>query len=64
MTRLIKELSESVGHAFRGDVEHPRPVRWARAGFAAQDFLREIQAMSDRFETMRIDGLDYRRRAV
>ncbi|MFI5061339.1 MAG: AFG1/ZapE family ATPase, partial [Actinomycetales bacterium] len=30
--------------------------------FAASDFLREIQALSSYFETIRIDGLDYRRR--
>ena len=30
--------------------------------FAAQDFLREIQAMAERFEVLRIDGEDYRRR--
>ena len=30
--------------------------------FAASDFMREIQAMSDRFETIRIDGSDYRQR--
>jgi cell division protein ZapE len=32
--------------------------------FAAQDFLREIHAMSSSFETLRIDGTDYRQRAV
>jgi cell division protein ZapE len=32
--------------------------------FAAQDFLREIHAMSASFETLRIDGTDYRQRAV
>jgi cell division protein ZapE len=30
--------------------------------FAAADFLREIHALSSNFETLRIDGLDYRRR--
>ena len=32
--------------------------------FAAQDFLREIHAMSASFQTIRIDGNDYRHRAV
>ena len=32
--------------------------------FAAQDFLREIHAMSANFETLRIDGTDYRQRAL
>src|SRR5690606_32151424 len=31
---------------------------------AAQDFLREIHAMSASFETIRIDGVDYRQRAI
>ena len=30
--------------------------------FAAADFIREIHALSDRFTTVRIDGLDYRHR--
>jgi cell division protein ZapE len=30
--------------------------------FAAQDFLREIDALAAQFTTLRIDGLDYRRR--
>jgi predicted ATPase len=32
--------------------------------FAAQDFLREIHAMASSFETIRIDGTDYRQRAL
>ncbi|WP_420364529.1 cell division protein ZapE [Curtobacterium sp. L3-7] len=62
MTRLIKELTES-GTRFAATSNTP-PGALGEGRFAAQDFLREIQAMSDRFETMRIDGLDYRRRAV
>jgi cell division protein ZapE len=62
MTRLIKELSES-GTRFAATSNTP-PGALGEGRFAAQDFLREIQAMSDRFDTLRIDGLDYRRRAV
>ncbi|ROS73971.1 cell division protein ZapE [Curtobacterium sp. PhB130] len=62
MTRLIKELSDT-GTRFAATSNTP-PGALGEGRFAAQDFLREIQAMSDRFETMRIDGLDYRRRAV
>ncbi|OIH93772.1 cell division protein ZapE [Curtobacterium sp. MCBA15_001] len=62
MTRLIKELSET-GTRFAATSNTP-PGALGEGRFAAQDFLREIQTMSDRFETMRIDGLDYRRRAV
>ncbi|MFM9785947.1 AFG1/ZapE family ATPase, partial [Streptomyces scabiei] len=32
--------------------------------FAAQDFLREIHAMAASFQTLRIDGTDYRQRAI
>lgn len=62
MTRLIKELSDA-GTRFAATSNTP-PGALGEGRFAAQDFLREIQAMSDRFETLRIDGLDYRRRAV
>ncbi len=61
MTRLIKELSET-GTRFAATSNTP-PGALGEGRFAAQDFLREIQAMSDRFDTLRIDGLDYRRRA-
>ena len=30
--------------------------------FAADDFLREIQAVSGHFEVLRVDGEDYRHR--
>ncbi|MBE7163018.1 MAG: cell division protein ZapE [Williamsia herbipolensis] len=62
MTRLIKELSDT-GTRFAATSNTP-PGALGEGRFAAQDFLREIQAMSDRFDTLRIDGLDYRRRAV
>lgn len=32
--------------------------------FAAQDFLREIQGLADCFETLRVEGEDYRARGV
>src|SRR3712207_9046547 len=32
--------------------------------FAAEDFLREIQALADRFEVVRVDGEDYRHRVA
>lgn len=32
--------------------------------FAAQDFLREIQALSGHFESVRVDGEDYRHRGL
>ena len=38
------------------------PERLGEGRFAAQDFLREIQGLSDHFDTVRIDGEDYRHR--
>jgi cell division protein ZapE len=38
------------------------PDRLGEGRFAAADFLREIQGLAARFETIRIDGRDYRRR--
>ena len=51
-----------IRHPHRAPPATPRRTRSARAGSPRSDFLREIQALSDRFETIRIDGLDYRRR--
>ncbi|MFI5953552.1 cell division protein ZapE [Cryptosporangium sp. NPDC051539] len=38
------------------------PDKLGEGRFAADDFLREIQALSARFETVRVDGPDYRHR--
>ena len=40
------------------------PDRLGEGRFAAEDFLREIQALSARFEVVRIDGPDYRHREL
>ena len=40
------------------------PEALGEGRFAAQDFLREIQGLSRRFDTVRIDGEDYRHRGV
>lgn len=60
MTRLIGELT-STGTKFIATSNTP-PNALGEGRFAAQDFMREIQAMSDRFLTIRIDGEDYRQR--
>ncbi|MCS6712710.1 cell division protein ZapE [Brachybacterium sp. EF45031] len=60
MTRLIRELSDR-GVAVVA-TSNTLPDALGEGRFAAQDFLREIQAMADRFEVIRIDGHDYRRR--
>jgi cell division protein ZapE len=40
------------------------PDRLGEDRFAAEDFLREIQALAARFETVHIDGPDYRHRGL
>jgi cell division protein ZapE len=60
MTRLLAELVSSGTRVAATSNTPPNSLGEGR--FAAQDFLREIQAMAGNFETVRIDGLDYRRR--
>jgi cell division protein ZapE len=62
MTRLLTELSAS-GTRLAATSNTP-PNALGEGRFAAADFLREIQSLSDRFDTVRIDGLDYRRRDI
>jgi cell division protein ZapE len=62
MTRLLGELV-GTGTKLAATSNTP-PNALGEGRFAAQDFLREIQAMSDSFQTVRIDGTDYRQRAV
>jgi cell division protein ZapE len=62
MTRLLGEL---VGSGTRlAATSNTPPNALGEGRFAAQDFLREIHAMAASFETVRIDGTDYRHRAV
>lgn len=60
MTRLLGELIASGSRVAATSNTPPNSLGEGR--FAAADFLREIQAMSANFQTVRIDGLDYRRR--
>jgi len=62
MTRLLGELA-ATGTRIAATSNTP-PNALGEGRFAAVDFLREIQALSERFDIMRIDGLDYRRRDV
>jgi cell division protein ZapE len=62
MTRLLGELVAS-GTRLAATSNTP-PNALGEGRFAAQDFLREIHAMSASFETLRIDGTDYRQRAI
>lgn len=62
MTRLIGDLT-STGSRIVATSNTP-PNALGEGRFAAADFMREIQAMSDRFVTIRIDGVDYRQRDI
>ena len=62
MTRLLAELVPT-GTRLAATSNTP-PNALGEGRFAAQDFLREIHAMSASFQTIRIDGTDYRQRAV
>ncbi len=62
MTRLLAELVSS-GTRLAATSNTP-PNALGEGRFAAQDFLREIHAMSASFQTLRIDGTDFRQRAV
>jgi len=62
MTRLLGELA--AGGTRIAATSNTPPNALGEGRFAAQDFLREIQALSDRFDIVRIDGLDYRRRDI
>lgn len=62
MTRLLGELAE--GGTRMAATSNTPPGALGEGRFAAADFLREITAIADRFEIVRIDGLDYRRREI
>ena len=60
MSRLLRELADR-GVALAA-TSNTLPESLGEGRFAAEDFLREIQALADRFEVLRIDGEDYRHR--
>ncbi|GAB3407304.1 cell division protein ZapE [Schumannella luteola] len=62
MSRLLGELA--AGGTRIAATSNTPPNALGEGRFAAADFLREISALADRFEIVRIDGLDYRRREV
>ena len=62
MSRLLGALADT-GTRIAATSNTP-PNALGEGRFAAQDFLREIDSLASRFEIMRIDGLDYRRRDV
>ena len=62
MSRLLSELV-ATGTRIAATSNTP-PNALGEGRFAAQDFLREIDACAPHCRTIRIDGVDYRRRAI
>ncbi|HEY9498004.1 MAG TPA: cell division protein ZapE [Terrimesophilobacter sp.] len=62
MSRLLNELAAS-GTRIAATSNTP-PNALGDGRFAAADFLREIDSLAAKFTTIRIDGLDYRRRVL
>jgi cell division protein ZapE len=62
MSRLLRELADH-GVALAA-TSNTLPESLGEGRFAAEDFLREIQALAARFEVVRIDGPDYRHRGA
>lgn len=62
MSRLLRELADR-GVALAA-TSNTLPESLGEGRFAADDFLREIQALAARFEVVRIDGPDYRHRGA
>lgn len=62
MSRLLRELSDA-GVALAA-TSNTLPESLGEGRFAAEDFLREIQALAARFEVVRVDGPDYRHRTA
>jgi cell division protein ZapE len=60
MARLIRELMDA--GATVAATSNTLPEALGEGRFAAEDFLREIQALSDSFDVVRIDGPDHRHR--
>ncbi|MBO3087304.1 cell division protein ZapE [Cellulomonas dongxiuzhuiae] len=62
MSRLLRELADR-GVAIAA-TSNTLPGSLGEGRFAAEDFLREIQALAARFDVLRVDGEDHRHRGV
>lgn len=58
ITRLLTEVADS--GARLAVTSNTLPDKLGEGRFAAEDFRREIHALASRFETIRVDGPDYR----
>ncbi|WP_027947006.1 cell division protein ZapE [Amycolatopsis taiwanensis] len=62
VSRLLREIT-SAGVRVAA-TSNTLPEKLGAGRFAAEDFLREIQSLSERFSVVRIDGPDYRHRGL
>ncbi|WP_238147743.1 MULTISPECIES: cell division protein ZapE [Micrococcaceae] len=62
MSRLMRELSDA--GVKLAATSNTLPGSLGEGRFAAADFKREIQVLSDQFDVIRIDGEDYRHRGL
>ncbi|PPK64699.1 cell division protein ZapE [Actinokineospora auranticolor] len=62
VTRLLTELTDA--GVVVAATSNTLPDKLGEGRFAADDFLREIQALSSRFTVVRVDGPDYRHRGL
>lgn len=62
VTRLLRELTSAGVHV--AATSNTLPDKLGEGRFAAEDFLREIQSLSERFSVVRVDGPDYRHRGL
>lgn len=62
VTRLLQELMATGVHV--AATSNTLPDKLGEGRFAAEDFLREIHALSARFDVVRVDGPDYRHRGL
>ena len=62
VTRLLAQLTDAGVHV--AATSNTLPDKLGEGRFAADDFLREIQALAARFDVVRVDGPDYRHRGL
>ncbi|WP_210717966.1 cell division protein ZapE [Amycolatopsis acididurans] len=62
VTRLLRELTDA--GVYVAATSNTLPDKLGEGRFAAEDFLREIQSLSQRFSVVRVDGPDYRHRGL
>ncbi|WP_158894365.1 cell division protein ZapE [Amycolatopsis anabasis] len=62
VTRLLRELTTA--GVYVAATSNTLPDKLGEGRFAAEDFLREIQSLSQRFTVVRVDGPDYRHRGL